>query len=169
MISTTANAGFPLMMNLSPDSSASSTPTRVVCVDDNELVLGVLKRMGDRNQDITIVATLPSADTLLATVEREKPDVVVLDLEMPGLNPMVAMKQLAKTVPTARVVVLTGRLSLAAVEQSFEAGAYGFVTKADPPAQILKAIRDAAKGKGSCSAEARELYGMGQGPRLKNA
>jgi signal transduction histidine kinase/DNA-binding NarL/FixJ family response regulator len=137
--------------------ASAGRDVRLLCVDDNALVLASLARMAAIAGDIRVVGTLARADSLVSAAEELKPDVVLLDLEMPGLDTMEAIRLVRGKVPRARVVVLTGTINPGAVTRALRAGAAGFVTKADAESEILDAVREAARGRTALSTEAKRM------------
>jgi two-component system response regulator DesR len=120
---------------------------KVLCVDDSARLTAAWQRLFQRQPDLEMVASLPSADDLVATVKDRKPDVVLMDLTMAGRDPLDAMSELARVEPDVRVLVCTGLTDPVLVERAMDAGAWGFVTKVEDPDRIIDAIRRVARGQ----------------------
>jgi len=92
------------------------------------------------------VGKLASADSLASTLSALKPDIVLIDLTMPGRDPLDAIKQATSQFPTTRFIVLSGYDDQAVVERAVDQGAWGFVSKHDDILLVLSAIRTVAAG-----------------------
>jgi two-component system response regulator DesR len=119
---------------------------RVLCVDDNALFRRALIVGLRREPWITVVGELETPDELTARAAECRPDVVLLDLDMPGRDPFDAIEELRTTSPNARVLVLTGHLRLDFVDRAIERGAWGYLSKSVSIEQLLNAIREVASG-----------------------
>jgi DNA-binding NarL/FixJ family response regulator len=121
---------------------------RVLCVDDNPGFARLLQVSIDLEPDMESAGRLHSADDLGEEIERSHPDIVLLDLNMPGLDPLTALADLCVRHPEVRFIVLSGYDDPEFVERALTAGARGYVTKggsAGAPA-FLEAIRRVAGG-----------------------
>ena len=123
------------------------SPIRVLIVDDNDDLAGMLALLFGHEPDIFCVGRIPSADTLLATIERETPAVVILDLTMPGLCPMDAMAESCERFPDTRFVVLSGYDDQARVDEAVARGAWGFVAKDGDVNRVTAAVRAVSMGQ----------------------
>jgi DNA-binding NarL/FixJ family response regulator len=113
---------------------------RVLLADDHPLMLVGLKKLLE--PDCEVVGTVMDGRVLLETAERERPDVVITDISMPGLDGIAATRQLRETVPGARVIILSFHSEPSWVKAAFEAGAYGYITKSSAPEEIERAVRE---------------------------
>lgn len=118
-------------------------PIRVLCADDQPDMRLLLQRLIDDQPDMTTVGALDTADELVEQVGARKPDVVVLDLTMPGRHPLEALRELSLREPKVRVLVMSGYDDPATVDSALDAGAWTLVSKHDEPRAVLKAIREA--------------------------
>jgi DNA-binding NarL/FixJ family response regulator len=120
---------------------------RLVIVDDHEMVRQGLQLMFSADEDIEVVATAASGEEAVDVIDSLQPDVVLMDLHMPGIGGMGALRLLRQHGATARVLVLTGiggdQDALAAVS----AGAAGYLLKQAPVAELGVAIRAVAAGQ----------------------
>lgn len=119
----------------------------VLCVDDARDITLMFSHLINGEADMRCVGALQSADELLAEVERLRPDVVLLDLTMPGKDPLTALRELGARVPASRVIVYSGYDDTATVDSTLEAGAWGCVSKHSEPGAVLAAIRRVAAGE----------------------
>ena len=127
-------------------SAAEEPPVRVLIVDDDALVRSGLRLMLDGAAGISIVGEAADGDEVPAAVDRCAPDVVLLDLRMPRVNGITALRRLATRPRAPRVLVLTTFDADRNVLQALRAGAAGFLLKDTPPAQIAAAVRAVAAG-----------------------
>ena len=88
-----------------------------------------------------------SADHLSAVVQRLEPDVILMDLDMPGEDPFDAIASLASTHPDARVLVLSGHVRRELLDRAIEVGAWGYLSKNDDVQSLVLAIQQVASGE----------------------
>jgi len=119
---------------------------RVLLVDDTPDVLCAMRQVLARAGDILVVGALESADSLVARTAELLPDVVVVDLGMPGLPPLDAVTQVAARHPEVRIVVYSGHDAPEDVEAALDSGADRFVSKFGSLAEIVASVRDVATG-----------------------
>ncbi|MFD7814675.1 response regulator [Streptomyces sp. NPDC059785] len=120
------------------------TAIRLLLVDDDPLVRAGLSLMLGGADDIEIVGEAADGGEAGALVDRTRPDVVLMDIRMPGTDGLVATERLRARADAPQVLVLT---TFHADEQVLRAGAGGFVLKDTPPAEILAAVRRVAAGE----------------------
>jgi DNA-binding NarL/FixJ family response regulator len=125
--------------------------TRVLCVDDNELLLKSMQRVVERNPHMQWVGSLDRADTLIEAAKRLCPDVVVLDIHMPGASALEELRKLTTQCPKSRVLILSSDTTQATVLKAIEYGAWGYISKYDPSSVMIEAIEAVAS--------ARHFYG----------
>jgi two-component system, NarL family, response regulator DesR len=114
---------------------------RVVVAEDQAMLLGALAALLDIESDIEVVARAPDGEAALAIVRRERPDVLLTDIEMPkmtGLELAGAVRQ--EQLPT-RVIILTTFARSGYLRRALEAGASGYLLKDSPAEQLANAIR----------------------------
>lgn len=120
----------------------------VVLVDDHHIVRRGLRSFLDAFADITIVGEAANGEELLAKMEGWLPDVVVMDLLMPGgMSGIETTRQLRLLAPHTQVVVLTAYTDEERVIAALRVGAIGYVRKDAPPDLLLTAVRGAARGR----------------------
>ena len=119
---------------------------RVLLVDDEELVRSGLRLILSTEPDLDVVAEAADGEQALALAERHQPDVVMLDIRMPGLDGIEVARRLAASGSPVRVVVLTTFDNDEYVYGALRAGASGFLLKDAPATQLVTAIRAAAAG-----------------------
>ncbi|WP_019872568.1 response regulator [Salinispora oceanensis] len=119
----------------------------VLLVDDHPVVRAGVRGMLDGEPDITIVGEAGSGAEAITSVRTLHPDVVLMDLRLPGLDGVGATGQLRTVAPDTRVLVLTTYESDADVLRAVEAGATGYLLKDSSRTEMLGAIRAAARGE----------------------
>jgi DNA-binding NarL/FixJ family response regulator len=123
-------------------------PIRVICVDDHVIIGMAMRATIDATPDMTCVGCLERADTLLEAVEELKPDAVLLDLHMPGRDPLAVMGDLIREHPGVATIVLSGSGDSESREAALTAGAWCYLLKGGSGQKILAAIRAAVARKG---------------------
>ena len=118
--------------------------TTVLLADDHRIVLEGLK--GLLAEDFEVIGTVEDGRALLAQVNELCPDVIVVDVAMPLLNGIDAVKQIKKFGLDTKVVFLTMHHDAMYAKEAFDAGALGFVLKHSAPSELKKAIEEALKG-----------------------
>ena len=119
----------------------------VLLVDDHPVVRAGVRGMLGGEPDIEVVGEAGSGDEAVVAVRALRPDVVLMDLRMPGLDGVGATGQVRAVAPGTRVLVLTTYESDADVLRAVEAGATGYLLKDSSRAELLTAIRAAARGE----------------------
>jgi DNA-binding NarL/FixJ family response regulator len=94
-----------------------------------------------------VVGAVMDGRALLAVAARERPDVVITDISMPGLDGIASTRQLRETVPNARVIILSFHSESSWVRAAFEAGACGYLTKSSAPEEIEIAVREVLQNR----------------------
>ncbi len=119
-------------------------PITVLCVDDSPQMARLLEKIINREPGMRSLGTLFSADELVEEVQRLAPRVVLLDLGMPGRDPMQALTELRRCAPETRVLVVTGHSDPQIVNEALAKGAAAYVVKGCGIDPLLDAIRKAA-------------------------
>jgi DNA-binding NarL/FixJ family response regulator len=118
----------------------------VLLADDEALVRAGLRMILEAAEDLTVVADADNGQAAIEAVRRHRPDVVLMDIRMPGLDGLAATAALRARESPPAVVVLTTFDSDDAVFRALAAGATGFLLKDTPPAELQRAVRLAASG-----------------------
>jgi DNA-binding NarL/FixJ family response regulator len=124
---------------------------RVLIVDDDALVRAGLSMMLAGTDDIRVVAEAPDGAEVASAVEAYRPDVVLMDIRMPGVDGLTATEQLRAREGAPQVIVLTTFDADDHVLRALRAGAAGFLLKDTPPPDIMRAIRLVAAGEAMLS------------------
>jgi len=119
---------------------------RVAVVDDHPVVRAGLAALLASADDLEVVGQAPDGEAAVALAVAERPDVVLMDLRMPGLDGVGATARIREEAPGVRVLVLTTYETDASILTAIEAGASGYLLKAAPEEEILAGVRAVARG-----------------------
>ena len=120
---------------------------RVLLAEDQALVRGALRALLDLEPDITVVAEVGRGDEVVAAALEHRPDVALLDIEMPGQDGIEAARELATALPGCRAVVLTTFGRPGFLRRAMEVGAAGFLVKDAPVTELARGIRAVMAGE----------------------
>jgi NarL family two-component system response regulator LiaR len=129
---------------------------RVVIADDHALVRSGLQSILALFDDIELVAQASSGAEAVRMTQQTEPDVVLMDLVMPGMNGAAATEEILRRCPGTRVLALTSFSDEELIENTLRAGAIGYLMKSVSGDQLADAIRAASVGKSTLAAEAAE-------------
>lgn len=118
----------------------------VSIVEDNDQLRGTLARVLDRADDFACLGQHATAEAALENVPREKPEVVLMDINLPGMNGVECVRQLKQLLPGTQVMMLTAYEDTENIFNSLAAGASGYMLKRTPRAELLEAIREVHRG-----------------------
>jgi two-component system response regulator DesR len=120
---------------------------RVMIAEDQGMVRGALATLLGLEEDIEVVAEAANGDEAVDAAARARPDVALLDIEMPGTNGISAAARIRDTVPECRVVILTTFGRPGYLRRAMEAGASAFLVKDSPARELAAAIRRVLTGE----------------------
>jgi DNA-binding NarL/FixJ family response regulator len=118
----------------------------VSIVEDNEQLRATLARMIGRTEGFQCLGQHASAEAALEAIPSERPNVVLMDINLPGMNGVECVRKLKQILPTAQVVMLTAYEDTENIFNSLAAGASGYLLKRSKSAEILDALRDVQSG-----------------------
>jgi DNA-binding NarL/FixJ family response regulator len=118
----------------------------VLLADDHALVRESLGNWLKAAGDIKVIGEVGSADEAVAVAVREKPDIVLIDIDMPGLLAFDAVRTIRTRCPGTRVVVLSGFFHDRYIEDALAAEASGYITKGEPADAVVRAVRTVSAG-----------------------
>ena len=127
--------------------TSNSAPIRILIVDDHMVMRMGLAYAASAQPDIQVVAEVESGEDAIAAYRVHKPDVVILDLRMPGIGGIETIRALRKEFHDARIVIFSNYARGEEIYQSLKAGAAGSVVKNMDLAQLLEAIRKVHAGE----------------------
>jgi two-component system, NarL family, response regulator DesR len=119
---------------------------KLLLADDQALVRGALAALLNLEADLEVVAEVGRGDEVVEEARRTRPDVALLDVEMPGLDGIAATSALRAAVPACRILVVTTFGRPGYLRRAMAAGASGFVVKDTPARQLAEAVRRVAAG-----------------------
>jgi DNA-binding NarL/FixJ family response regulator len=123
-----------------------AVPLRVLLADDHAIVRQGLKFLIDSQPDMGVVGETADGTGVVDQANALKPDIVVMDISMPGMNGLVATRTLKRVQPNVAIVALTRHDDDTYLEELLRAGASGYVLKQSAPLELLQAIRAVAAG-----------------------
>lgn len=119
----------------------------VLLAEDQAMVRGALAALLRLEPDIAVVAQVARGDEVVAAALEHRPDVALLDIEMPGMTGLDAAAELQRALPSCRVIILTTFGRPGFLRRAMESGVVGFLVKDAPATQLADAIRRAAVGE----------------------
>jgi len=122
------------------------TPLRIGLVEDDDRLRADFVQLIDGSGDMRCVGAYPSGEAALANLPSQTPDVVLMDINLPGMSGIESVRRLRAQLPGAQVMMLTVFDDTTSVFESLKAGASGYLLKRTPVSELLAAIRDLAAG-----------------------
>jgi DNA-binding NarL/FixJ family response regulator len=120
--------------------SETETPIRIVLIDDHQIIRDGLREFIESRPGMLVVGDAGDRDAAVRTVARERPDVVVLDLDLGGVSGLDVLPEILRAAPDASVIILTGLRDTAKRDRAMELGAKGVVLKENGVSELLNAI-----------------------------
>ena len=142
----------------------------LLIIDDHEMVREGLKAMLSAEPDFTIVGDAANADEAFALIERNHPDVILLDVRLPGASGIEVCRTVTERFPEIAVIILTTFTDESLVEQCIKAGARGFIVKDIERFDLKRSIRAVARGEAALDTKAAVavLAQLRRSPQNKN-
>ncbi|MDX6532398.1 MAG: two-component system, NarL family, response regulator LiaR [Gaiellales bacterium] len=125
-----------------------SEPITCLIVDDHEVVREGLRLSLSRSENIRVVGEASDGQAAVTLAKRRKPNVVILDVRMPGMDGLAAAKEITTDVPETAVLMFTAFAERSLLTRGLEAGAKGYILKEAPHQTIVRAIQKVAEGDG---------------------
>ena len=122
-------------------------PIKVMIVDDHNLVREGLKAVFDQGDEVDVVGEAGSGEEAIEMVDKIKPDVILMDISMPGMNGIKATKIIRDSHPDAKIVILTMLDQEGYVYEAVKAGATGYMLKSTSSDELVNAIQTVNDGK----------------------
>lgn len=138
----------------------SLNKTTVLLVDDHELVRAGFRRLLEDGDKFTVVAESGSGEQAVQDFNKHHPDVVVMDISMPGIGGVGAIERIIAREPSAKILVLSVHEDSVFTTRAMQAGALGFIPKRSAPEEMLKAVEMVAQGKTCIAPEIAQQLAM---------
>src|SRR5215469_16839752 len=132
-------------------TTASAKGISILLVDDHPIVRQGYRRVLENQRGFQVVAEADDAASAYGAFKTHAPDVVVMDISMPGASGLEAIRNIRQRSTAARVLVFSMHSEAALVKAAFGAGASGYVTKSNEPTVLIGAIRSVARGEHAMS------------------
>ena len=142
----------PSVRSSSP-SPATAAPVRVMCVDDHRLMREGIRRIVALQPDMVVVAEASNGAEAVELFQKHRPDVTLMDLQLPTMNGHEAIKAIRQIQPDARIVVLTMYYGDEDVYRAIAAGVMGYILKDAVPDDLIHVIREVHAGRRSVPPE----------------
>lgn len=123
------------------------SPTKVLLVDDHPVVRAGIRNLLEKASDIMVVGEANNGDEALRLVDQLAPDVLLLDMEMPGMNGNEVAQQLQATGSSVRILALSAHDDKQYIQELLANGAAGYLVKEEVPEAIIEAVRGVSRGE----------------------
>ena len=120
---------------------------KVILVDDHAVVRAGYKILLRNNENINVVAETNTGEDAIILSDKYQPDVIVMDISLPGMSGIDAIRSIVKKNNNIKILVFTMHEEVVFVERALQAGAIGYMTKSTDPEMLSKAISQVAQGK----------------------
>lgn len=134
-------------------SAAKSSPTQIAIVEDNAALGNGLRKVLESAEDFKCIGVWTSAEEALKKVDAFRPDVVLMDINLPGMSGIEATAQIKHYLPEIQVIMVTVYRDHDQIFAALKAGASGYLLKRSTPEELRQAIRDVRSGGAPMSAE----------------
>ena len=131
----------------------NAVPIKLMLVDDHAIVRSGFRRLLEQEPQLQIVAEADSGERAYALFVKQMPDVVVMDLSMPGMSGFETIRRIVAREPAARILVFSMHEDPMRAERAIQLGARGYVTKGSAPEVLARAVIEVAAGKLFLSAD----------------
>ncbi len=136
----------------------NQSPIRILCVDDNRLMAEALQRRLALESRIAWAGWVEHAAVLSGAIRDGKPDVVMLDIDMPGRDSFDVLRELAENFPGVKVIMFSGHVRADYIDRAVDGGAWGYLSKNDNMDDVMGAILRAVEGEFVLSPDASSEY-----------
>ena len=123
-----------------------ANPMRILLVDDHAVVRAGFKTLLENQGDLRVIAEAESGEAACRHFIEHAPDVVIMDLSMPGVGGIEAIRRIVSRASDARILVFSMHEDIVFVEQALQAGARGYIGKSSAPVVLVEAVRQIANG-----------------------
>ncbi len=133
---------------------------RVLLADDHSIVRAGLRRIVEESDEMAVVAEASDGREAIAQAKKQRPDVAVIDISMPGLDGLEVISHLLNAYPDLPILILTMHEEEQYLVRAFEAGAMGYLTKRSAPEQLVTAIAKVYSGARYLTSSAAEILAL---------
>jgi DNA-binding NarL/FixJ family response regulator len=124
-----------------------NTPTKCLAVDDHPTVRQGLALMFGQAPDLELVGSVEIGEEVIEAVKRLRPEVVIVDVRLPGIDGISTVKRIGEAAPDVKTVMFSAYGDKRLLSDAIAAGAHGYVMKGSPPEDLLRAVRAVVTGK----------------------
>ena len=149
-------------LNRGNGSGGNHRPIRVLVVDDHAVIRQGLRMLLESRPEIEVIGDCENGREALLVVERSRPDVVLMDVVMPGLNGIEATRQIRKASSSTRVVILSGFVDEEQIMAALRSGASGYLVKNSDVSELVLAIQTVHRGNQYYSAALSEGFDIAE-------
>jgi len=127
--------------------TAPTAPTRCLAVDDHPSVRHGLSLLLEAHEDLELVGDVDRGEDVLRAVGEHQPEVVIVDVRLPGIDGISTVKRISERAPSVKSVMFSAYGDKRLLSDAIAAGAQGYVMKDSPPEDLLRAVRTVASGR----------------------
>ncbi|MFQ5422651.1 MAG: response regulator [Phycisphaerae bacterium] len=131
-------------------------PVTILLVDDHQLVRGTLAERLEREAGLRVVGGAADAEEAVEQVRRHRPDIILMDIDMPGMSSFEAARTISSFRPESRIIFLSAYTHDRYIQQALEVRAAGYLTKRESPETVIEAILEACAGGAYFSPEVQD-------------
>lgn len=135
---------------------------KLLLVDDHELVRTGIKHILNSARGLRVVGEAPDGETAVKLCRKEAPDIVLMDMNMPGMGGLEATKKIKRYCPNTRIIILSVCSKAPLPNKVMKAGAYGYLTKGMEPQAMIAAVRQVASGERCISPDIAQQMALNQ-------
>lgn len=139
-------------------SAEARRTLRIVCIDDNPLVAKAFLRRLEHETSLTCVETACDGNRAYEVIRQAVPDVVLMDVDMPGVDTFGIVEKIATDMPQVRVIMISGHVNTEFIDRALDVGAWGYLSKNEEVADLIDAIHRASRGEIVLGKEARTVH-----------
>lgn len=139
-------------------SEPNAPPLRVLCVDDNSLIADALGRRLAHDPSIEWLGLVSDAKSIESRTQELRPDVVLMDVDIPEVNTFAIVERISKQTPTVRVVMFSGHVNVGYINRALDCGAWGYLSKNENGEVLIECIRRVGRGEVVLSDEADAVH-----------
>ncbi len=133
------------------------TDIKVILVDDHQLIRMGIKALLNSESDIEVIGEVNSAKDVFQTIDKKKPDLILMDISLDDGDGILLTKDITKKYKDVKVIMLSMHVKEDFIQRSLKAGAAGYILKDSPKEELIKAIKEVARGGKYFASEVSQL------------